>query len=93
MAGSESDLAISPEELERRKRQRSTTPDDRRTRCPACGSPNVVAQLHSPHRPVPRTADYSCRRCGEAFDVTAVESQFVTDGGGEATDHLQEVRR
>lgn len=61
---------ISLEEFRRRQFEHSSTPDEKRKRCPECGSVNVVRKS-SGGTPREYDPDYTCGNCGDHFDNPA----------------------
>lgn len=62
-------IDISIEEFRRRKSQKSTTPREKRKRCPACESVNLIRKAGGPGgSPRKHTASYQCGYCGHHFN-------------------------
>lgn len=67
-----SSFDISLEELRRRQHQRSTTPDEKRKRCPDCGSVDVSRKTAGMGgAPRKNAAAYRCGSCQHHFDNPA----------------------
>lgn len=67
-----SSFDISIEELRRRQHQRSTTPAEKRKRCPECGSVDVIRKTGGMGgTPRQNATTYRCGNCQRHFDNPA----------------------